>query len=95
MPKDGIQVWDSTNWYCSPPGSKPTASTTASTSTTTETSQRQPLGQRACAAGSSITSPAPTIGTAHSTVSHGTSHHSCTARIAATTRAAPANIDSA
>ena len=72
------------------------ASTTASASTTTEISSANHLASVRCAAGTSITRPAPTIGTAHRTVSQGNErHHSRTARIAATTRTAPANIDSA
>ena len=96
MPKDGIQLCDSTNWYCGPPGLKPTARPMVSTSTTTETSSANHLANARPEAGMSITSAAPSIGTAHRTVSQGiVGHHSCTARITAMTSAAPASIDSA
>ena len=77
-------------------GSKSTASMTAITSTATETSSANHFASARPVAGISITSAAPSIGTAHRMVSHGSrGHHSCTARITATTSAAPANIDSA
>ena len=69
----------------------------ASTSTATETSQREPLGQP-CGRTRAAASPARRRASAPPTVivSQGIDgHHSCTARITATTRAAPASIDRA
>ena len=71
VPNDGIQRWDSTNWNCAPAGSKPTATTTVTASTASETPNATHLTSSRCAAGRAITATAPTIGTAHNTVSQG------------------------
>ena len=96
VPNDGIHVWDSTNWYWSPPGLNPTATTNVTPRTAIEISSASHLATVRCEAGSSMTSAAPTIGIAHRTVSQG--------KVVTTAappgsrrprRAAPANIDRA
>ena len=71
MPNDGIHLCASTNWYCSPPGSKFTARSTVIASTTIEITSASHLDAARSDVGSRITTAAPTIGTAHSTVNHG------------------------
>jgi hypothetical protein len=71
VPNDGIQRRDSTNWYCAPAGSKRTAIVAVNTSTATATASATHLAAVRRVAGTSMTAPAPRIGAAHNTLSHG------------------------
>ena len=96
MPNDGIHAWSSTNWYCAPAGSNVDGQQRPRRpAPTSDTASAAYFARCRAAEGSRMTTRADHRDGPQDGQPRHVGHQTLTARIAATTSAAPPSIDRA